>query len=106
MGQPEESAETLRFPFHVLYLHGRPAAHQMHLRLARTIACATEFVDFRLRWQDRTMNVLYCAASWLLCAATLPKKKKYDAFLVDNVHVAPVLMKLLFLKRRQKIVVH
>jgi glycosyltransferase involved in cell wall biosynthesis len=58
-----------------------------------------------MRWQDRNRPKLYTAVSWFLCAATLPRRREHDVFLVDNVHFAPVLMKRLFLRDDQKIVV-
>lgn len=59
-----------------------------------------------MRWQDRKRSRLYVLLSWLLSAATVPNRRKTDVFLVDNLHVSPVLLKRLFLRRNQKIVVH
>lgn len=60
-----------------------------------------------MRWQDRKRSVLYRLTSWLVCAFSFPNRRKYDVFLVDNLHFMPVLMKMLGLLRRdQKIVVH
>jgi glycosyltransferase involved in cell wall biosynthesis len=90
----------------VLYLHGRPGPHPLHGRLAKAVGADSQYIDFRLRWQDRDRGRLYTMASWFVCAATLPGRRNYDVFLVDNLHISPVIMKLLFLRRRQKIVVH
>jgi glycosyltransferase involved in cell wall biosynthesis len=78
----------------------------MHRRFAEAVGGEFEFIDFRMRWQDRSRSRLYTMASWLLCAATLPERREHDVFLIDNLHVGPVLMKRLFLRGDQKIVVH
>ena len=90
----------------VSYLHGRPGPHPLQRRLAESIGAEFEYVDFRMRWQDQDRSRLYTAASWLVCAATLPDRSRYELFLVDNLHIGPVLMKRLFLRRDQKLVVH
>jgi glycosyltransferase involved in cell wall biosynthesis len=43
--------------------------------------------------------------SWFVAAAS-PDRKTYDVFLIDNLHISPVLMKRLFLRRDQKVVAH
>jgi glycosyltransferase involved in cell wall biosynthesis len=65
-----------------------------------------QFIDFRMRWQDKNRPKLYVIISWLLCAATLPRRRSYAVFLIDNLHIPPVLMKRCFLRRDQKIIVH
>jgi glycosyltransferase involved in cell wall biosynthesis len=59
-----------------------------------------------MRWQDQERARPYVIASWFVCAATLPRRQSYDVFLIDNLHIGPVLMKRLFLRRDQKIVAH
>lgn len=90
----------------VRFLHGRPSAHPEHIAFATAVGADFEFIDFRMRWQDRARSRMYVIASWLINAATLPSRRDYDVFLIDNLHVGPVLMKRLFLRRDQKIVVH
>jgi len=91
----------------VAYIHGRPSAHPMHARFAESVGAEFHYVDFKMRWQDRNRSILYKAFSWLVCALAFPNRKKYDIFLVDNLHFMPVIMKSLgLLRRRQKIVVH
>ena len=99
---PVSSLEDLR----VCYLHGRPGPHPLHGRFAETVGGEFVFIDFRMRWQDQNRSILYRMVSSFVCAATLPKRREYDVILVDNLHIAPVLMKLLFLRKEQKIVVH
>jgi glycosyltransferase involved in cell wall biosynthesis len=96
------SLEDLR----VRYLHGRPGPHALHGRFAETVGGEFEFIDLRMRWQDQERSILYRVVSSFVCAATLPGRRDYDVFLIDNLHIAPVLMKLLFLRKNQKIVVH
>lgn len=93
--------------YKIAYIHGRPAAHPMHQRFARSVGAEFQYVDFRMRWQDRDRSYLYRLASWVVCAFAFPKRKQYDVFLVDNLHFMPVVMKMLgLLKRKQKIVAH
>ena len=90
----------------VRYLHGRPGPHPQHGRFAESVGARFDLIDFRLRWQDKSRPKPYVIASWLLCAATLPERRKYDVFLVDNLHIMPVVMKRLFLRKDQKIVAY
>jgi glycosyltransferase involved in cell wall biosynthesis len=90
----------------VRYLHGRPGPHPLHGRLAEAVGAEFDFIDFRMRWQDQRRSRLYTVISWLVCAATLPRKDETDVFLIDNLHFPPVLMKRLFLRSDQKVVVH
>ncbi len=93
--------------YKVAYIHGRPAAHPMHVKFAKSVDADFHFVDFKMRWQDKNKSVLYRAVSWIVCAFSFPSKKKYDIFLVDNLHFFPVLMKVFgLLGKKQKIVVH
>lgn len=79
----------------------------MHKKFAELVNAEFHFVDFKMRWQDREKSMLYRITSWFVCAFSFPSKKKYDIFLVDNLHFMPVLMKTFrLLNRRQKIVAH
>lgn len=89
----------------VLYLHGRPSSHPLHFRFAKSISEDATYVDFRLRWQDKEKSIYYRILSWLICAASYPKKK-YKYFLIDGLHFPPVIMKLFFLRKDQKIIAH
>lgn len=91
----------------IKYLHGRPGAHYTHANFARQVNADFEFVDFKYRWQDQNRNFFYIIYSWFYCAKNYTNRKKYNIFLVDNLHFPPVIMKYLFLNRRkQKIVVY
>jgi len=91
----------------VAYLHGRPGAHKMHQNLAKLLNADFYYVDFLVRWQDRNLRVFHMLLSWILCAVFQKNAKKYDVFLVDNLHISPVLLKYLRLNRKkQKIAVH
>jgi len=87
-------------------LHGRPGPHPQQGHLAEAVGGEFEFIDFKLRWLDRNRPRPYVIASWVVCAAVSPDRKEYDLFLIDNLHVSPVLMKRLFLRDDQKIAVH
>jgi glycosyltransferase involved in cell wall biosynthesis len=94
-------------PIHIAYIKGRPGPHPMHRKFAELVNAEFHFVDFKMRWQDKNKSILYRVISWLVCAITFPSKKKYNIFLVDNLHFMPVLMKKLrFINRKQKIVAH
>jgi glycosyltransferase involved in cell wall biosynthesis len=93
-------------PAKVVYLHGRPSAHPLHAQFAEALGADFSPVDLRLRWQDRSRSRPYIASSWLLSAATLPRRRNYDVFVVDGLHVGPVLMKRFFLRKEQKVIAH
>src|SRR6185312_4840058 len=91
----------------VAYIHGRPSAHPMHQKFAKSVGGEFHYVDFRMRWQDRNRSILYRITSWLVCSFAFPNKKKYQIFLIDNLHFFPVIMKGLHLiSGKQKIVAH
>ena len=91
----------------VAYIEGRPSSHPTHAKFAKSVNAEFHFVDFKMRWQDKNRSILYRVTSWLICAFTFPNRKKFNVFYVDNLHFMPVIMKILFLrKRKQKIVVH
>lgn len=95
----------MKFP-PILYLHGRPAPHPLHGRFADSVEADFQYVDFKVRWQDKPTNPIKMILSWIVCAFSYPKKK-YTYFLVDNLHMAPVLMKKLgLLRKNQKIIAH
>ena len=79
----------------ISYIHGRPAAHPMHRKFSEAIGAEFQFVDFKMRWQDRDKSMLYRIISSFVCAFTFPEKRKYDYFLVDNLQFYPVIMKKL-----------
>ena len=89
----------------ILYLHGRPMAHPMHLALARSVGSDLYPVDRYMRWQDTSQTVIYCMVSWLVNALVYPVQK-YTYILVDNLHFSPVIARKLGLLRHRKIIVH
>ena len=91
----------------IAYIHGRPGPHPMHRQFAESVGSEFCFVDFRMRWQDKSRSIIYRLVSSFVCAFTFPNKKKYNVFLVDNLHFMPVIMKMLgLISRKQKIVAH
>ena len=91
----------------VVFIHGRPGAHQMHQKFATSVGAEFCFVDFKMRWQDKSRSIFYRVMSWVVCAITFPNIKKHTIFFVDNLHFMPVVMKMLRLnKKKQKIVAH
>lgn len=91
----------------IYYIHGRPSPHPMHRKFSEAVGAEFGFVDFRMRWQDQDRSLFYRIVSWFVCAFTFPNKRKYDIFLVDNLHFPPVIMKSLgLISRRQKIIAH
>jgi len=47
----EKRAETINNK--VVFIQGRPGAHQMHQKFALSVGAEFCFVDFRMRWQDK-----------------------------------------------------
>ncbi|MGZ3863962.1 MAG: glycosyltransferase [Bacteroidia bacterium] len=91
----------------IAYLHGRPGPHPMHGKFAEAVGSEFSFIDFKMRWQDRNRSLLYRFVSWFVCAFLFPDKKRYDYFLVDNLHFSPVIMKMFgLISKRQKIIAH
>lgn len=91
----------------IKYLHGRPGAHYTHANFAKQVGADFEFIDFKYRWQDQDKGFFYVTRSWFYCARNYTDRKKYNIFLIDNLHFPPVIMKWLYLKKkRQKIVVY
>jgi glycosyltransferase involved in cell wall biosynthesis len=89
------------------YLHGRPSAHPLHQKLAKLFDADFYLVDAFIRWQDKNIPAPFLPFIWLLCGLFQKNAKKYNLFLVDNLHVSVVFMKYLRLnKKKQKIVVH
>lgn len=92
----------------VLYLHGRPSAHIVHQGLSRTITSDFTYVDEPLKWQQNRSNFLAIFFCWVVNAFYLRSKKKYNYFLVDNLHITPILYKVFFpfRSKHQKFIVH
>lgn len=93
--------------YRIIYLHGRPSAHPLHASLASSVTDNFDYIDRPIRWQDRKapqfLNFLACVINAFL----FPHKKKYDFFLIDNLHFTPVFLKKLgLISTSQKIVVH
>src|SRR5687768_4506674 len=100
------NTEELELP-KIAYIHGRPGAHPMHARLAKSIGGIFHFVDFRLRWHDKNVSPIRRYVSWLICALTFPKSKDYDIFLANGPHYMVILLRILkVITSRQKIVIH
>jgi glycosyltransferase involved in cell wall biosynthesis len=99
----EEKNKDLR----VLYLHGRPGAHPVHVAFAKAITSEFRFVDEPVRWQDQGRGIVFNLYAWFMNALRFKDRKKYDVFLVDNLHVTIPLMRMLgLLKKKQKTIVH
>jgi len=91
----------------VAFLHGRPAAHPLHQRLAHAIHSDFYYADAAIRWQDKNYSKYLLPFIWLCCGLFQKNVKKYNVFLVDNLHVSGAFLKILRLnKRKQKVVVH
>lgn len=94
-------------PLKMAYLHGRPSAHPLHQKLANIFQADFYFVDDFIRWQDRKIFSVFLIFIWFLCGLFQKNTRKYNLFLVDNLHVSVVFTKYFRLNRKkQKIVVH
>jgi glycosyltransferase involved in cell wall biosynthesis len=91
----------------IVYLEGRPSAHILHRRFAQSLTDEIEFIDPKIRWQDRSRGFIFNFFAWVINAYTLSKRyKKTDVFLVDNLHFTPILIKYLFSTKGKKIIAH
>ncbi len=91
----------------IVYLEGRPRAHILHRRLAESITDEVEFIDARMRWQDRERSPLGLFISWVVNALYLGRRfRGFDCFLIDNLHFTPVIMNCIYFFRRKPIIVH
>lgn len=99
----EEDSKKIK----LLYLHGRPGAHPVHRHLAESVATDFRFIDEPVRWQDKGRGILYNLSAWIINAFLFKQKKRYDAFLVDNLHLTIPIMRMFgLLNRKQKTIVH
>ena len=92
-------------PRKILYLQGRPEAHKLHGRFAKSLGSEVNFIDFKKRWQDENFGFIKNFYCWIVNALSIPTRG-YQYFLIDNLHVTAVIMKILRLKKGQKIIVH
>jgi glycosyltransferase involved in cell wall biosynthesis len=91
----------------ILYLHGRPSAHPVHQGLARTITDDFAYIDEPEKWQENRSNFIVIFICWVINAFYL-RRKDYKYFLIDNLHITPIIYKVLFPSRskHQKFIVH
>lgn len=92
----------------IIYFEGRPSAHPFHRAAALSLQPKKIlFIDFCFRWQDKNNPIFRRSLSWLFSSLFLSNKKKYDIFLIDGLHMFPVLMKKFgLINRNQKIIAH
>src|ERR1700756_4425796 len=90
----------------VAYIEGRPKGHPMHSSYAKSVNGVFHFVDFRLRYHDSPSSLrIKRYLSWLVCALTFPKRKKYDVFLSEEAYFMLGLMKKLgLISANQKLI--
>lgn len=82
----------------VAFIHGRPAPHPAHARIAKTVEADFFPVDRFLKYHEKTKSyriVRYC--SWLINALFFPGKKKYSIIISEGLHFVPILLKELHL---------
>ena len=87
----------------VVFIHGRPSPHPLHIKYGESIGAKFVFVDFILRWHDKDSSRFKRYLSWLICALFLPDRKKYDVIFSEGAHFIVGLQKWLrLLKSNQK----
>lgn len=89
----------------ILYLHGRPDAHNLHKNLANSVTNHAEYVDFKYRWQDMNYGTLNNLFAWVYNSLFYRKFKDYDVILVDGLHFSPVIAKKFGLLKRNTILI-
>jgi len=84
----------------VAFVHGRPAPHWLHARLAESVGATFVPVDFFIRWNGlEDVPRLKRYVSWMVCSLFFPRRNRYSIFLSEGCHVLPVLMARLGLLR-------
>ena len=90
----------------VVFIHGRPSGHPIHMEYAKLLNANFHFEDYYLQWLDNeNAGRIRRYLSWLINAFFFPNKKKYDVFFCECLRVPPLIMKKIGLMRpNQKLV--
>lgn len=90
----------------VIFIHGRPSGHPIHMEYAKLINADFIFEDYYVRWLDNDRSSKMTRyLSWLINAFFFPNKTKYNVFFCECLRVPPLIMKRLgLLKSNQKLV--
>lgn len=88
------------------FIHGRPAPHPAHTRIAKAVEADLIPVDRLLKYHEQQKSPrLKRYLSWIINALFFPGKRKYHLIMSEGLHFVPILLKLLHLiPRRTKIV--
>lgn len=90
----------------VVFIHGRPSGHPIHIEYAKLLNSDFHFEDYYLPWLDNEDSIkIRRYLSWVLNAFFFHNKKKYDIFLCECLRVPPLIMKKIGLMRsNQKLI--
>lgn len=90
----------------VVFIHGRPSGHPIHMEYAKLLNSDFHFEDYYLPWLDNEKaGKLRRYISWVINAFFFPNKKKYDVFFCECLRVPPFIMKKIgLMKSHQKLV--
>lgn len=86
----------------VSFVHGRPAAHPIHVKFAQSVAADFQVVDFKLPWHAYGAPAYKRYLSWLVCGILFPHKRKFRVFLTEGLHFPPAILKWTGLLNRKK----
>lgn len=89
----------------MLYLHGRPASHIMHERLARQVAGHFCPVDPVIRWHDKKIFKPFLPFVWVINALYIVVTKRQRVILVSGLHITATFIRI-FSFGRKKIIAH
>lgn len=90
----------------VVFIHGRPSGHPIHMDYAKLLNADFHFEDYYLRWLDNEQaSKIRRYLSWLINAFFFPNKNKYNVFFCECLRVPPLIMKRVgLMKSNQKLV--
>jgi glycosyltransferase involved in cell wall biosynthesis len=90
----------------VVFIHGRPSGHPIHMEYAKLLNADFHFEDYHLQWLDiESAGKIRRYISWVINSFFFPNKKKYDVFFCECLRVPPLIMKKIGLMRpNQKLI--
>ena len=90
----------------VVFVHGRPSGHPIHMTYAKLLNSDLHFEDYYLPWLNNVnATKIRRYSSWIVNALFFPNRKKYDIFFCECLRVPPLIMKKMgLMKPNQKLI--
>lgn len=89
-----------------IYLHGRPSPHPLHKELAMKVCSQNGFIDEAWPWQENKPSAIIWLFAELWNAISFKKYKNYSSFLIDNLHLAPIIARKIGVLKNKELSVH